>query len=89
MAIMNSSSSPAAPLAIMVSFLAFSSRISLATTIWPLRSNWKATEPEVPRLPPAWRSGTDISGGTVAVVGQAVDVDGDTGGTVASYTMFS
>ena len=33
--------------------------------------------------------GTDISGGTVAVVGQAVDVDGDTGGTVASYTMFS
>ena len=24
------------------------------TTIWPLRSNWKATEPEVPRLPPAW-----------------------------------
>ena len=33
--------------------------------------------------------GTDISGGAVAVVGQAVDVDGDTGRTVASYTMFS
>ena len=27
--------------------------------------------------------GTDIGGGAVAVVGQAVDVDGDTGGTVA------
>ena len=35
-------------------------------------------------MPPAWgEGGTDISGGTVAVVGQAVDVDSDTSGTVA------
>ncbi len=29
---------------------------SLGTCSWPLRSNWKATEPEVPKLPPAWEN---------------------------------
>ena len=49
---MNSSSSAAAPLGSMPAFLP-SPSISLGIMIWPLRSNWNATEPEVPRLPPA------------------------------------
>ncbi len=48
---MNSSSSTA----FSRSATFFSSLLmTLSTAMEPLRSNWKATEPEVPRLPPAW-----------------------------------
>jgi hypothetical protein len=58
--------------------------MTLSTAMEPLRVNWKATEPAVPRLPPECvKVGADISGGAVQVVGQAVDVDGDACGAVA------
>ena len=57
---MNSSSSAAAPFGPMGFFLSPVST-SLDTMIWPLRSNWKATEPEVPRLPPEWEKAARTS----------------------------